>query len=298
LNCPKIIDYAHSRGIKVVLGFAWGWGIDNLDPNSIEDRQLIKDDVLCRVAKSYQHLGMDAIYFQTFTETLKKEIGGSPIAVLARDWVNDIAGALLSRYPELHVEWGLHATSILENYKYLESLDPRVVIVWEDAGVIPYTYDPLPTIATKGFPSALNSVNATIDYSKKLATFRAKSEFAMVAKGWTTLRWGTEFEHPGPYIMGERATSFIRNRLREREPRWDYVNRLWLVNYPDALRFFRDVRDCSSTEMTVLALIDDGLFEEKIQLSAALFAEMVWNPHRSDNDVVELAMNPYYALVS
>jgi hypothetical protein len=119
----------------------------------------------------------------------------------------------------------------------------------------------------------------------------------MVAKGWTTLRWGTEFEHPGPFIMGERAASFIEERLRERQPRWDYVNSLWLVNYPYALRFLQQVRDFSTAKMTVLALIEDGLFEEKIQPSAALFAEMLWNPSRSTNQLLELAMSPYYARI-
>jgi hypothetical protein len=297
LNCRQVIDYAHSRGVKVVLGFPWGWGVENLNPKSSEDRRLVKDDVLCRVETSYEHLGMDAIYFQTFTETSNKEIGGTPIAVLARDWVNDIAGAVLSRYPTLHIEWGLHATSILDNYNDLESLNPKVEIVWEDAGVIPYSYDPVPTISEGGHHNPLDSVDATIEYSKKLATLRPHNGFAMVAKGWTTLRWGTEFEHPGPFIMGERAASFIEERLRERQPRWDYVNSLWLVNYPYALRFLQQVRDFSTAKMTVLALIEDGLFEEKIQPSAALFAEMLWNPSRSTNQLLELAMSPYYARI-
>ena len=263
LNCHEIIDYAHSRGVKVVLGFAWGWGMEDLDPNSREDRQLIKDEVICRVDQFYGRLGMDAIYFQTFTETLKKEIGGNPLAALARDWVNDIAGAILARYPDLRIEWGLHATSILENYKHLESLDPRIVIVWEDAGVIPYAYDPITRPISNSFPASLDNPEATIEYSKKLATFRANSEFAMVAKGWTNLRWETEFEHHGPFIMGERAPDFIRNRLHERQPRWDYVNSLWLQNYPEALRFYQAILAASPSRMTVLGLIEDGISRKR-----------------------------------
>jgi hypothetical protein len=298
LNCHSIIDYAHARGVRVVLGFPWGWGMGDLDPNSREDRQLIKDDVICRIDQFYAHLGMDAIYFQTFTETTKKEIGGNLLAVLARDWVNDIAGAVLARYPNLRIEWGLHATSILENYPYLESLDPRIAIVWEDAGVIPYAYDPITQSRKGSFPALLDTPAATVEYSKKLATFRANREFAMVAKGWTNLRWETEFEHHGPFILGERAPDFIRNRLHERQPRWDYVNRLWLENYPEALRFFEEILATSPSRMTVLGLIEDGIFEEKIQVSAALFAEMIWNPRRSAKEILESALNPYYARVA
>ncbi len=298
LNCQSIIDYAHARGVRVVLGFPWGWGMGNLDPNSRADRQLVKDDVICQVDQTYAHLGMDAIYFQTFTETTKKEVGGTPLAALARDWVNDIAGAVLARHPDLRIEWGLHATSILENYTYLESLDPRITIVWEDAGVIPYAYDPITHPPAGSIPAALDTPEATVEYSRKLATFRANREFAMVAKGWTTLRWKTEFEHHGPFIMGERARDFIRNRLHERQPRWDYVNNLWLENYPEALRFFQAILGTSPSRITVLGLIEDGLFEERIQISVALFAEMIWNPHRSAKEILESAMNPYYSRVS
>ena len=295
INCQEIIDYAHSRGIKVVLGFSWGYALSTLDPSSWADREAVKQDVLCQFAQYYQHLGMDAIYFQCFTETSNKEIGGRPIAVLARDWVNDIARAVLDRYPEMKLEWGLHASSILDNYKDLESLDPRVTIVWEDAGVIPYSYDPVTAGSADDFPAMLNTPTATREYSKKLATFRDHSEFAMVAKGWIQMRWRTESEHAGPFIMGKRAASFIRNRARERQPRWDFVNNLWLQNYLEALRFYQEVRNCTSSKMTVLALIDDGLFEQKIQFSAALFAEMIWNPHRSGKETLEQATNPYYA---
>ncbi len=295
INCQEVIDYAHSRGIKVVLGFSWGYDLNTLDPSSKADRETVKQDVLCQIAQYYQHLGMDAIYFQSFTETRKKEIGGQSIAVLARDWVNDIAGAVLDRYPEMKIEWGLHASSILDNYTDLQSLDPRIVIVWEDAGVIPYSYDPLTSNSENDFPAMLNSPAATRDYSKKLATFRDHTEFSMVAKGWTQLRWRTETEHHGPYIMGQRAARFVRNRARERQPRWDFVNSLWLRNYSEALRFFQEIRDSSSSTMSVLGLMEDGMFEERIQLSAALFAEMIWNPHQDPKDVLQQAGNPYYA---
>jgi hypothetical protein len=297
VNCQEIIDYAHSRGIKVVLGFSWGYDLTTLDPASTADREVMKESVLCQIATNYQHLTMDAIYFQCFTETTSQTAGGKPMAVLARDWVNEIAGAVLQRYPQMKIEWGLHASSILDDYKYLESLDPRVSIVWEDAGVIPYSYDPVTKIDSEDFPAKLNSTKATREYSKKIAVFRDHSEFAMVAKGWIQMRWRTESEHHGPFIMGKRAASFIRNRAHERQPRWDFVNRLWLQNYPEAVSFYRQIRNCTSATMTVLALIDDGLFEERIQFSAALFAEMIWNPNRSDEELLQDATNPYYAQI-
>jgi hypothetical protein len=293
INCQQVIDYAHSRGIKVVLGFSWGYALSTLDPTSAADRQVVKENVLCQIAEYYAHLGVDAIYFQNFTETSTKKLGAKSLAAVARDWVNDIGGAVLQRYPQMKLEWGLHASSIVENYKDLETLDPRISIVWEDAGVIPYSYEPVTT--DPDLPAIFNTPAATRKYSRELATFRDHSPFAMVAKGWIQARWRTETEHHGQYILGERAASFIRNRTAERQARWDFVNRLWLENYPEALRFFSEVRQATSAPMTVLGLIEDGLFEEKIQSSAALFAEMIWNPERDAKDTLEWGLNPYYS---
>jgi len=297
LNCRQFIAYAHSRGIKVILGFQWGWGLSNPDPTDPEHLRLVKTDVLSEYDEKYRDLGMDGIYFQTFTEQSSTRIDGRTIASLACDWVNDIAGALLNKYPTLDIEWGLHATSILENYVELKRLDPRVRIVWEDAGTLPYTYDPRVALPPDKAPLGLNTLDTTINYSQKLATFRPGSEFAMCAKGWTTLSWETEFEHHGPFILGERAHEFIRDRLKARQPRWDYVNTRWVQDYPAALRFLREIRASTSAPVTVVGLIDDGLFEEEIQLSAALLGEMLWNARRDEKDILSAALTPYYRIV-
>ena len=44
------------------------------------------------------------------------------------------------------------------------------------------------------------------------------------------------------------------------------------------------------------ALVISSLFEEQIQFSVALFAEMIWNPRRTDEDMVQLAASPYYRM--
>jgi hypothetical protein len=297
VNCRQFIEYAHSRGIKVILGFAWGWGLDKLDPTNPQHLRLVKDDVLRKYEDLYRNLGMDGIYFQTFTETDNTAIGGRSIARLACDWVNDIARALLEKYPNLRIEWGLHASSIRQNYIDLKSLDSRLTIVWEDAGGMPYSYDPEISVPDAEAASGWNAPDATLEYSKKLATFRPGSEFAMCAKGWIQMRWMTESEHHGAFIIGERAHEFIRNRLKERQPRWDYVDAKWVANYPVALRFYSEIRDVTPAPMTVVGLIEDGMFEEQIQMSAALLGEMLWNPKRDEKEVLAAATNPYYRIV-
>ena len=45
--------------------------------------------------------------------------------------------------------------------------------------------------------------------------------------------------------------------------------------------------------LTVTALVEDGVFEQAIQPSVALFAETVWNPHRDEAEILQLALSPY-----
>ncbi len=295
INMSDVIDYAHARGIKVILGFHWGWGIDNLDPSDKATLTKIKDEVVRNYRDEYAHLGMDGIYFQTFTERNTTEINGEPIAKLVCNWVNEIARDLYAIAPDLYIQFGLHATSILDNYVHLKDLDPRMTIVWEDAGVMPYAYGPDLTYGdnlTHAHAKGLNSVDATIAYSRKLVNFRSNTEFGMVPKGFICLRWASEFEHHGPFILGEHDPEFIRRRFEERRARWDYVDALWLRNYPAATRFYREILSEKPSKMTVTALVEDGLFEQTIPMCVSLYAQTLWNPLRDDQEILRSALIP------
>jgi hypothetical protein len=283
LNFRQVLDYAHSRGIRVILGFPWGWGRGGLDLSNKDHREQLKREVCENFQNNYRDLGMDGIYFQTLTEHAKTRLNGTTVASLTCALVNDIAGALFAISPNLHIQFGLHATSIMDNYPDLTPLDSRLTIVWEDAGAIPYSYKPELGVSREKLsnPSLFDTAEHTLAYSKKLAVFRPGTEFALVPKGWINLRWPEDFEHHGPFILGERDRSFIRRRLAERQAYWDNANTRWLRSNALAAKFYREILDCRPPKMTVTALVEDGLFEEVIQPSAALFAETVWNPRQT-----------------
>ena len=115
--------------------------------------------------------------------------------------------------------------SIGENYADLADLDPRVAIAWEDAGTIPYSYHPTPLDSSRC--EGIQTPEETIDYSRKLSQIRPGSEFVLVPKGWTSLRWEDEFEHHGRFILGRRSREYIRRRLEQRRRRWALVHSLW-----------------------------------------------------------------------
>lgn len=286
LNAREIIDYAHSRGIKIIAGFHWGWGLGKVSIFDSEGRQRIKEMVLDCYEQQYQNLPFDGLYFQTQTEhneTRQKQ--GESTAVIVARAVNEISSELFLRNPKLKIIFGLHATSIQDAYTDLDVLDPRVSIMWEDAGVIPFNYEPLTKLS--GMPTIFDTPQKTIDYSKKLATLRSGASFEMIAKGWCNLDWKNEFEHHGPFLLGERDPRFIHDRLCQRQPMWDSINTLWLKNFRYAVRFYRGILDVHPDEITVLALVEDGMFEARIQPSVALFAETVWNPRAEEDLILE-----------
>ncbi len=280
-NFRDVIAYAHACGIRVVVGFHWGWGFEgSLSLGNADDRRKIRDVVLDTYRTQYAGLEHDGIYFQTLTEHRHRTMEGRSTAACACDLVNETAQRLLQEYPGLPIQFGLHASSIGENYGDLRDLDPRVTINWEDCGSMPFSYKP---DDTAGFEE-------TLAYAKRLATFRPGSTFAFVAKGWLGLRWDRDFENHGRFIMGERSDTFMRLRLAERKLEWDGVNIKWFRSYSLAARFYREIL-AVNPRMAVTGAIGDSLFELQIQPALALFGETLWNPHQTDSELLARAMS-------
>ncbi len=282
-NLAEVAAYAHQRGIRLIAGFNWGWG-HNLELTSAADRAKIRDIALTTYRNEYEGRPIDGIYFQTLTEHTNQESGGRSIASWCCDLVNDIAREMYKTEPGLSIQFGLHATSIRAHYTDLAALDPRLIITWEDAGALPFSYSPN--------PEGGGGYEATLDYARQLAAFRPGTPFAMVPKGWMCLRWDDEFAKHGPFLLGERDPAFLRARLEARQPEWDARNIQWFRHYPLAARFYREIA-AINPHVLATGLVEDGLFDARIQPSVALFGETIWNPHRSDADLLAAAMRPY-----
>ena len=177
INAGEIVECAHSYGIKVIWGFSWGWGLDCINElnniNSV-DFSTIKNKVISTYKDGYANTAADGIYFQSFTEMKQATVGDKCVAEIVTQLVNDIATELFELYPDLQIQFGLHATSVKDNLDYLKELDTRVRIVWEDCGAFPYAYKGLQT----------ENFEQTRFFVKKLMDLRTGTEkFGAVFKG-------------------------------------------------------------------------------------------------------------------
>ena len=284
-NARDVVDYAHSLGIKVIWGFAWGWSTKCEDFASKFNRAALEDikaSVLQTYENDYADTGADGIYFQSFTEMSREEVGGKSIAELVTDLVNETAGELLSRYPELHIQFGLHATSVKNRLDVIKQVDPRIYIIWEDCGAFPYAYR---THETAGAEEMLA-------FTERLIGLRGEGErFGAVLKGMLNLDW-MEFEHfKGRYILGERTNEYIKERSAQKDKIWKTVQGGWIRNAELVKRTVEII--AKNKNSVVEGLVEDAMLEDKIAFPVALYAELLWNSEASvDQLIAEISAFP------
>lgn len=271
INAADVVKYAHSYGIKVIWGFAWGWStkcreeIEKLDGASLSE---LKAEIVDTYENVYAKLPGDGIYFQSFTELSSGTVGKKSVAEVVTELVNDVVRTLLDRHPSLHIQFGLHATSVKKRLDVIKNVDERVFIVWEDCGAFPFAYDPE---KTDGF-------DATLDFVGKTAALRGKNEkYGAVIKGMLNLDWSTFKHFRESYILGERTRSFIEKRAADKEEKWLAATSAWLKNAEYARKTVALIAEKNKGAI-VEALIEDAMLERAIKLPAALLAEMMWTP--------------------
>lgn len=90
LNAREIVDYAHEYGIRIVFGYAWGWS-RTCGATDITRLDALADEIVATYERDYAPLGLDGIYFQSFTEMNEDRIGGRLVAEVVTEFVNDVS---------------------------------------------------------------------------------------------------------------------------------------------------------------------------------------------------------------
>lgn len=288
INANSVVEYAHSLGIKVIWGFPWGWDTDCNTATALDEDSLIKlkQSIIEKYEKEYLGTKGDGIYFQSFTELSTEYIGDKLIAETVVNFVNDVAGELLSKYPDLQLQFGLHSDSVKNRLGIISKVNPKVSIIWENCGGFPYD----------GYWSDLNADNETgnfseaVELTEKTAVLRGeKDKYGVVIKAMTSLDWKRFVHQRGRYVLGEYDRDFIENRSREKDKIWKQRQALWIKHAEKAKKIISLMSE-KNKNANVMGLVEDGMLEFKISLPAAIFAELVWNPLRNTEDVIYDAM--------
>ena len=280
INAKDVVEYAHSLNIKVIWGFAWGWDtklnniLKNYDQNTLKE---IKQKVLETYKNQYLDTKADGIYFQSFTELNEESVNGKCVAQLVTELVNDIAGSLFNLYPDLHIQFGLHATSVKNKLEYIKNVDKRIYIVWEDCGSFPFEYYADKTI----------DFESTLKFTENTLALRGNDEkWGAVLKGMLKLDW-TKFEHlTEPFILGQRTNNFIKARQINKNRIWKLQQASWLKNAEYFKRIIKPIAE-KNGDCIVQALVEDAMLENEIMLPVALYADILWDNSRDVTETIE-----------
>ena len=62
LNIKEVLDYCHANGVKLYLGYAWGWDVSLTVCDTISKLDEIGPQVIKDFKEQYAALGCDGIY--------------------------------------------------------------------------------------------------------------------------------------------------------------------------------------------------------------------------------------------
>ncbi len=276
INISEVISYAHANGVCVYLGYSWGWDDAQGDqlselviPSSIAR---LSDDIVKEYEEKYAALNCDGIYFQSFTEHATDTVNGIVVAQAVVDLVNQTACRLLENHANLKLLFGLHASSVTNRLDVIQTVDPRVSIIWEDVGAFPYHYS----------PDRIDTFDQTLALNSRLQDLRQNGGFGAVLKGVICLDWSS-FEHlKGDYILGVAEQDYINRRTEKQKEILRYIQAYWIRNakYPhDLIQQFHE-------DAMITCLVEDGMFENLINYPMALYAQMLWDSNRSTEDIM------------
>ncbi len=268
VNAKEIFEYAHACGVKVVWGYSWLYNYNKpMDLSAIYDKV---DDIVNEFERDYKELSADGIYFQTFTEYNAENANGVDIPKTATEFVNAVAGKLYEKYPNLEIQFGLHAISCKNRLETIKNVDPRVQIVWEDCGAFPFNYSPL----------AVKDFDETCEFAKKISKLRGEEEnFGVVFKGMVNLNWAEFRHHDGPFNVGVSSKFVKKNRIDRKHRSWSWAQTLWVTNGDKVQEMIQLLHKQTGGNMWMTDLVEDGMFEEIIYLPVAIFGELMWDPY-------------------
>ncbi len=281
-NAKTVIECAHSWGIKVFFGYAWGWDNKQNQADYLTDSAVktLIDGCVKKYENYHLPLDLDGIYFQSFTETKEEYMGERTIANVVTELVNATAKVLLDKYPSLKIQFGLHATSVKNHLDDIAKTDDRLGIVWEDMGAFPYDYR----------PDCIEGYDEMMALQNKACVLRgADDKFGVVYKGMTKLDW-TRFVHQDDSAIGVKRDEFIKERTLKRSSLWRFLRSKWLKNFDYFHDSVKNLVKIKGNSVTVQMLVEDGLLESGADLSLKIASQTLFSANETREEIFAKAV--------
>ena len=279
VNIEDVVEYAHSYGISVVLGYSWGWREVGNKATEITDETIenLKKLVIDTYRNNYAPVKCDGIYFQSFTERKEESVNGKLISQLVTDMVNDIAEELWKITPSLRLIFGLHASSVRNRLDEIAGVNPKIEILWEDCGEFPFDY--ITWVRSE------EKFEQTLSFVKQILELRGGKGVGFAFKGIMMLDWTKKVGQHGRYVMGENAPEIAEHDRRMRSNAWRKFSSDWLANGQYAQRMLKFINEnqITDTTMCIAGTLDGGIY-----FPMAMYANMFCDAGNEYSDVVKL----------
>lgn len=273
LNADEIVSCAHSYGIEVLWGFSWGWDF-NCKDGRVRDLEGLKNEIVSEYNRTYAGVKGDGIYFQSFTELTEDAIDGIPVSEAVTQLVNMTAEEILRIRPSLHLQFGLHASSVKDRLFDIARVDGRVEILWEDCGSFPYKA--LPQNERVNPFDSLEESEAQYPFADKMIDLRGGAPMGIVYKCMLTMDWSRKrvTHQPGRYVLGVASDATKRHDEGLLRNLWRYFSAEWIENGEYVYRLTRHIREKSEGKA---AMCMAGMFSGGVWYPMALCAELFWD---------------------
>jgi hypothetical protein len=188
---------------------------------------------------------------------------------------NMTGGEILEKNPNLKLQFGLHATSVVDDLDEIAKVDPHIEILWEDCGEFPFSYDT--------FVSSEESYQETLLFVEKLLKLRGGKGVGFLFKGVMMQDWKKFVYQRGPFVLGENAESIKLHDRQIRANAWRIYSSAWIKNGDRALEMMQFINKNKVQEVNIglAGTLDGGIY-----LPMALCSKMFRNSNGDFNEIL------------
>ena len=273
VNARKVVACAHSWGVKVFWGFSWGWTLSGSDAEALDFGKLA-DNIVDEWRRVWKPMGGDGIYFQSFTETSNRTIGGRSIPEAVTELVNAVARRIRAESPGTEIVFGLHSNSMKREgaAEAIAKVDPTLEILWENCGGFPFwETDGRVEPPDVKFCDQILALNSSV---------------GLAWKAQLRMDWANYVPPAGPFMLGCAGAKLLARDRAVTEPRMASFDEDWIVNGKLAYDFVRHIRAGKHPPREFNAVAE---YNPPYSFATHCQAELFWNSDDSWEEIAKRA---------